>query len=128
MYRCMELVDGENVYPLSDCNRNLTPGVAPAWEDIRRGIDGALSITRGAIKRIWSLDWTALHVDSPEDGGVGADQLQALYTAGKTYTLRVYTSETTYNSYTVAITKYDRRLVPYSRRERYDVSMELQEC
>lgn len=124
----MELVDGVTVYQLSDADRTPDEEIFPSWESSSRGLAGNLSITEGPKKRRWSLSWAQLLRDEADDGGAGVDDLEALYEAAdKTYTLRVYSASATYDSYTVVIRSFRKTVVPSSRRERYSVSMALEE-
>jgi len=124
----MELVDDPTVYALSDADRTPDEEVFPSWEASSRGLAGNLSITEGPKKRRWSLSWAQLLRDTADDGGAGADDLEALYEAtDKTYTLRVYSALGVYDSYTVAMRSFRKTPVPMSRRQRYSVSLTLEE-
>jgi len=128
VFSYMEIVDGETVYILSDANREIDSSTASSWEVVNTNLAGGKHSTEGAKKKAWSLSWADLLHDTADDGGVGADTLEGLAEAeGKTYTLRVYYAAGSYDSYTVRIKSFSRKLVRASRRERYSVSMSLEE-
>lgn len=128
MFSYMELVDGVTVYTLPDTDRDAGEGVSSSWEVVNTNLAGGIHATEGPKKEAWSLSWGALLHDTADDGGVGADTLKTLAKArGKTYTLRIYSSASVYDSYTVRIKSFDRKIVRGSRRQRWSVSMTLEE-
>lgn len=126
MYRLTIIIDGINQYPLSDVNRDFSVVPEPAWEEEGRTISGKYVRSRGPVKNSFRFSWDSLPI-TPPDNGVGVDTLRSLANQNKTYTLRIYSSASEYTDYTVVITKFDYGLTPRSRRELWDVRLEMEE-